>query len=75
MTVERRVGATLDSLPSAMWNVMLGRLDYTIMLFVVALMLIILLHTQLYGGNAALRKSEPTSCQLKKSAHTSLVNA
>jgi hypothetical protein len=40
------------------------------MLFVVAaLILIILAHTQLYGGNA-LRDSEPTPCELKRSAYT-----
>jgi hypothetical protein len=60
MTVERRVGATIDSALTRS-GTMLNRIDYAIMLFLVAaLMLIILLHTQLYGGDTTLRNFEPS---------------
>jgi hypothetical protein len=59
MTVEHRIGASTDSQ-------MLRPLEYAIMLFCVAiLMLIILLHTQLYGSGITSPNSEPTPCQLK----------
>ena len=46
---------------------MLRPLEYAIMLFSWAtLMLIIFLHTQLYGSGTTLPNSEPTPCQIKK---------